>query len=56
MTDQNIAGLKLQRLATRFLSRYQDEGTWHDREAMELQKAVDQFFEEYRAKLARAAL
>jgi hypothetical protein len=55
MIDQNIAGLKLQRLATRFLSRYQDEGTWHDREAMELQKAVDKFFEAYRAN-ARAAL
>jgi hypothetical protein len=54
MSTQDTAGLALQSHATRFLSRFQDEGTWFDREAMELQKAVDKFFADYRAE--RAAL
>ena len=40
-------GFALQKQANDFLCRFQDEGTWHDLEAMELMKAIDTFFKDW---------
>ena len=40
-------GFALQKQANDFLCRFQDEGTWHDLEAMELMKTFDTFFKDW---------